>query len=163
MSEEKTTWGKFQTRSIVREPQVVNVHYSPEAERQMALANVTWGKFQTRSIVGTKSPALQPCLRVTLGLSEEAKLSQDQAMQFGAKLLAAVIHLAPELKLVYSASHSSVAAGRFIARLIPQATGDNVETQLRELIEQLRTREYPEQPVTDPETFQLDYVPVGAN
>ena len=52
MSDEITTWGKFETRSVVRPPIPLALNYDPDLAKEME--EYTWGKFETRSIVRPK-------------------------------------------------------------------------------------------------------------
>ena len=148
MSDEITTWGKFETRSVVRPPIPLALNYDPELAKEME--EYTWGKFETRSIVRPKlhvnMHAVRPYLKMTLGLNEDAKLTYDQAMDLGQRMIAAVMAVAPQLQLQYSAEYSKVEDGKLIAAMMPQYDGEDVEELLNELVEQLRNRPWFQEP-----------------
>lgn len=98
MKNDEFTWGEFETRSIVNRHEPVKMNYAPEIEAD--LDNYTWGEFETRSIVHRHEPvrmhAVRPCLKLTLGMSDGAKLTHERATQEAATWIQAVIDGAPQ-------------------------------------------------------------------
>lgn len=164
MNDENTTWGKFETRSIVRPKIPLKLNYAPEIEHE--LESYTWGPLETRSIV--RPPIhlnmyrVQPYLKMTLGFRDDVELTYDAATQIGAKLIAAVIEASPELRLQYSTGHSKVEDGRLIAALIPQNPCENIEELLHEFVGQLRDRVTLVHDGSRQLIFAVDYIPVGS-
>ena len=161
MNDEDKTSKKWVTRSIVQPKTVLKMNYAPDIEHD--IKQYTQGKFETRSIVRPpihlKMHRVQPYLKMTLGLNDDAKLTYEQAMQIGAKLIAAVIAAAPQLRLDYSPEHSKVEDGKLIAALIPQDPSDDVEELLHELVEKLRGMVFPIEPRSPAQpAFAIDYV-----
>ncbi len=164
MNDENTTWGKFETRSIVRPKIPLKSNYAPEIESE--LESYTWGPLETRSIVRPpihlNMQRVQPYLKMTLGFRDDVELTHDAVMQIGAKLIASVIEAAPELRLEYSTSHSKVEHGRLIAALIPQNSYENIEELLREFNGQLRNRVTHVHSESAQPIFTVDYITMGS-
>ena len=164
MNDENTTWGKFETRSIVRPKIPLKLNYAPEIESE--LESYTWGPLETRSIVRPpihlNMHRVQPYLKMTLGFRDDVELTYDAAMQIGSKLIQAVIEAAPQLRLQYSTSHSKVVDGRLIAALIPQNPCENIEELLHDFVSQLRDRVIIVHDESAQPIFTVDYIPMGS-